>query len=276
MIVFQNGNWKKAEETKLSPFDHGFLYADAVYETLLVYNQKVFFVEEHWNRLQNSLNAMQMSLPSEYSLEYFADLCHTLVQKNELKNARLRITISRGENHFDFTSCHNPTIFASLSPLPHYPAEIFSEGVFAISKNAIRISPSIKHTNFLSGILLRQKMHNANAFEAIYKTSEGFLREGSISNIFAISNEAKEMWISPREEVLPGTMQAFLEKIFEQHGYTVIEKNFTEEDLLTHAAGLFISNSLMGIVPIKTLNESQLTIIPLFFKNIYELLDSKI
>lgn len=276
MIVFHNGEWKNAENVHISPFDHGFLYGDAVYETLLVYRGSVFFIAEHFNRLVESVQALQINLPDEYTFDFFQNICKTLVQKNTLQNARLRITVSRGENHFDFSSSPNPTIIASLSPLSEYSKELFEKGVSVISVSANRIFPNIKHTNFLSGIFLRQQLATEKAFEAIYQTPEGFLREGSISNIFAVLENEKTVWIAPRTQVLAGTMQGFIETLFEKNGYAIAEKNFSEHDICSHNASLFLSNSLMGVMPVASLNGIILHRIPLFFSNIYEVLDFKI
>lgn len=276
MIVFWNEYFEKEKTVRISPFDHGFLYGDSVYETLLVYGGKVFFVQEHFKRLLSSLSFLQISLPDYFTLEYCTKMCTELIAKNTLQNARLRITVSRGENHFDFTSSQNPTIVASLSPLPVFSEKMYTEGVSTILYHGNRIFPEIKHTNFLSGIKARQLISEKQVFEAIYISEEGYIREGSISNIFAVFQNEKKIWISPRKEVLPGTMQAFIENILNNKGYTAEEKNYTLEEAQNKKASLFLSNSLMGIMPIQKVGDLAFPVFSLFSSSVYELLDTKI
>lgn len=275
-IVFNNHQWLESKDVQISPFDHGFLYADAVYETLLVYNKKVYFIEEHWNRLCHSLQFLGMHLPEEYTLQYFTEMCFALVEKNTYANARLRITVSRGENGFDFMSCKNPTVIAHLSSLSQYPEEYYQKGVSVVSQEGIRIFPTIKHINFLSGIVARRAMHTHNAFESLYLSEEGFLREGTISNVFAVDRLHKKIMITPREYVLPGTMQAFVESFLKKDGYMIEEKNYTKEDIIVQNWSLFLSNSLIGVMPISVLDGISLPVFLLFPTSIYEVLDNKI
>ena len=58
-IAYFNGKWLPLEKVKISPLDRGFLFSDGVYEVIPVYNNKPFFLENHIERLLNSLKKIR-------------------------------------------------------------------------------------------------------------------------------------------------------------------------------------------------------------------------
>jgi len=154
-IVFINNQFLPKSEAKISAFDHGFLYGDGVYETLLISHFTVQNFESHYKRIQNSCEILGIAFPIYCdSSEKIQKILENLIEKNqkflENKNSefsgrgRVRITISRGENNFDFSSCHQATVLISLSPLPPYPEKIMREGVSIKTIRLERSYPEIK------------------------------------------------------------------------------------------------------------------------------------
>lgn len=251
--VFLNGEIIEKKDAKISPFDHGFLYGDAVYETLLLENKKVYFFEDHWFRMKKSLTSLGIILPKYCATkEKMQDIMREVIEKNNVPRARVRITVSRGENNFDFSSSPYPTILISLSSFPKYPEKIFSQGIAISTFTQSRPTPEIKSTNFIASILGRRTLLGTKNFEAVFLSPQGFIREGTVSNIWGI--RGKILYIAPRKSVLPGTLQASIEKIFLEKGYKIQEKNFSVEKIFSDFDELFLSNSLVGVVPIREID----------------------
>jgi D-alanine transaminase len=262
-IVFLNGSFCPASEAKISAFDHGFLYGDGVYETLLVLQGKIRDFSAHFLRLQNSSNSLGITFPDYANTpEKITTLCEKLLQKNNTQRGRMRITLSRGENHFDFSSCKNPTFFITLSPLPTYPQEFFSAGIAIKTLPFERSYPEVKSINFLASLMGRRSIQQTGEYEGVFITKEGFFREGTVSNIVVVqqTSEKSLFWKAPEKTVLSGTMQSHLEKMLQKNGFIIEEKNFSLRDIKNLQKNsdttfeVYITNSLFGVLPVASID----------------------
>ena len=262
-IIFLNGIFCPKSEAKISAFDHGFLYGDGVYETLLISHNTVRDFSSHYKRLQNSCRLLGIEFPEYFdSEEKIQKILENLIRENILrgeledkKNGRLRITLSRGENNFDFSSCPNATVLISCSSLPPYPEKIMKEGVALKTLHLERSYPEIKSINFLASLLGRREISGTAYYEGIFVTEEGFLREGTVSNIIAIDRVQKKFYLAPEKTVLAGTMQAEISEILEKLGFRKIYRNFCFTDIQHEKLELCITNSLFGVIPVRAVNE---------------------
>ena len=64
-VVYLNGSFLPEEEALISPFDRGFLFADAVYEVTSVIEGRLIDFDGHWERLQRSLGMLKMGVPMD-------------------------------------------------------------------------------------------------------------------------------------------------------------------------------------------------------------------
>ena len=62
-IVYVNGSFTSEADAKISVFDHVVLYGDGVYDTLVGWNQKLFRLDEHLDRLYESAHAVKIEIP---------------------------------------------------------------------------------------------------------------------------------------------------------------------------------------------------------------------
>lgn len=262
-IVFLNGEFSAAADAKISVFDHGFLYGDGVYETLLVLHEKIIDFSSHFSRLKKSADTLGITFPAyANTMEKILEICKKLLQKNNIARARMRITLSRGENHFDFSSSKYPTLFISLSSLPIYSEEFFSGGIAIKTLLFERSYPEVKSINFLASLMGRRSLAQTGEYEGVFITKEGFFREGTVSNIVVVREDEtiKEMWKAPEKTVLLGTMQSHLENVLKQKGFRVQEKNFSLPDIKnlqknsSARVEVYITNSLFGVLPVGTID----------------------
>ena len=61
--VYLNGEFLALNEARVSPLDRGFLYGDGVYEIIPVYSRSPFRLDEHLQRLQNTLAGIELANP---------------------------------------------------------------------------------------------------------------------------------------------------------------------------------------------------------------------
>ena len=94
-LIWLNDELVKESEAKISVYDHGFLYGDGLFETLHVYEGKVFALADHLDRLFSSLAVLQIAVP--WSKDDLALIINKTVASNQITGlGSVRLTISRG------------------------------------------------------------------------------------------------------------------------------------------------------------------------------------
>ena len=95
MKIFINGSLVSQDEARVSVLDRGFLYGDGVFETLRSYSGKIFHPDEHVIRLFKSADSIYLRHP--FTEDYIKDALYQTLRGNNLKDAYLRLTITRGQ-----------------------------------------------------------------------------------------------------------------------------------------------------------------------------------
>ncbi len=190
--IYLNDRFVPHEEAVVSVFDHGFLYGDGVFETLRASRGRILMLAEHLARLERSASRLHLKLP--ISLEQFADLIQASVDRNQLQEAYIRVTVSRGtgEIGLDPALCKTPTLVIIAKPFVPYPESLYSNGIAVAVVRTRRnlaqaLPPEVKSLNFLNNILAKIDALAAGADEAIMLNYRGELTEGSTSNIFVVN-----------------------------------------------------------------------------------------
>ena len=107
-FVFLNGEYVPCEQAHVHIYDHGFLYGDGAFEGIRAYDGRAFKLDQHIDRLYNSLKALWIEL--SYGREQFAANIVELLKKQPaprrhghcLRGAALRRGAGAGsEEHID-------------------------------------------------------------------------------------------------------------------------------------------------------------------------------
>ncbi len=253
MLVYLNGAFVPKEEAKVSVFDHGFMYGDGVYETLRAYDGMLFHLDGHLDRLQRSSAAIALDLP--LPLDKIGAALQEAVRANRLRDAYVRIQVSRGpgEIGLDPALCPAPTMVIVAKQFHPYPEKHFTEGVeVAIVKtrrnHPLALDPSIKGTNFLNNILAKIEGIRAKAYEAIMLNWEGYVAEGTISNIFFVKDD---VLVTPNLEtgILKGVTRSLVLDLARGEGIKTREALIPPAELST-ADECFITNTTVEIMPV--------------------------
>ena len=93
VFVWVDGTLSEESVARISPFDHGLLTGDGVFETLRVYGGQPFAWTRHLERLSRSAAGMGLHLPGG---EVLREAVAAVLEANRLSEARLRITITGG------------------------------------------------------------------------------------------------------------------------------------------------------------------------------------
>ena len=94
MKIYIDGEYYDKNDAKVSVFDHGVLYGDGIFEGIRAYNGRVFRLEDHLQRLQDSANSILLKLP--LSIKEIERAIVETVRLNGLKDAYIRLVVTRG------------------------------------------------------------------------------------------------------------------------------------------------------------------------------------
>jgi branched-chain amino acid aminotransferase len=263
-IVYLNGNLVPRSKARVSPFDHGFLYGYGLFETMRAYDGCIFRLDRHLARLRRSAeilglahNVISSRSPeasegaARQSLE---TACLQTLKANKLKDARLRLTITAGQGDMtpDPGTCSGLTVLVVAKNLVPLPPQKYELGFKALLSSLRRNSQSplsrLKSTCYLDNILARMKAKAAGCDEAILLNEQGYLAEGSTTNIFLVSKGAL---ITPSLEsgVLAGITREAVLEIARALNIETEEREVELKDLI-EADEAFLTNSVLEIMPL--------------------------
>ena len=243
-----------SSETILSNSNRGFLYGDAVFETVKIVNSKILFLEDHYFRLMSAMRIVRMEIPMNFTMEYFEEQILILVNTlNYSQSARARITVFRedGGNYLPETNTVSYLISASKLQSEHYSIvnnqyEVDLYKDYYVAKHLLS---SIKTTNKIINV-----------------TASIFAKENGLDNCLLI-NENKNIiealqgnlfMLVDNKLITPPISEGCLNGIMRKQIISIVKKMpkmvVAEEPIspfeLQKASELFITNVIKGIQPI--------------------------
>lgn len=252
MFVYINGKFFPKMKAQISVFDHGYLYGDGIFETLRSYNGYVFKCDEHIERLFQSARSIDLEIGKEPS--FLKSAIYKTLKKNKLKDAYIRLSVSRGKGEIglDPKLCKKPTIVIIAKKFQKYPQEFYEKGVsivtVSIRKTISGVSPQIKSTNFLRGVLAKILSKSGNYFEAVLLNLSGYITEGTVSNIFIVKNNCL---LTPAMScgILGGITRETILEIAKEIQISTREELLTLHDIYC-ADEVFLTNTSVEIMPV--------------------------
>ena len=257
--VYINGLFTPLRNAKISILDRGFCYGDGLFETLRASNGQIFYIEQHIDRLFDSLQQVLIELPMT-RLELTKAVKETLA-RNKYKNAIIRLMVTRGdtESNIQIDSKIHPTLVINIRPFIPLPKLAYKKGVrvmlFQERANLVNgISLRLKSCNYLSNILIKELSNKKNYTEGVVVDPDFGVTEGTTSNIFIVEQgQIKTPPLSPY--VLAGITRQIVLEIARDHKIPLTEEKITADELI-YADEVFITNSCIEIVPVTQVNSN--------------------
>lgn len=251
-MIYLNGSFIPIEDARISVLDRGFIFGDGVYEVVPVYSRRPFRLTEHLQRLHDSLEGIRLRNP--HSDVEWRGLLERIIASNESDDQYLYLHITRGVAPRDhaFPEDAMPTVFIMSTPLLVSPKELLASGVSAITANDNRwLRCDIKATSLLPNVLLRQMAVDAGAVETLL-LRDGFLTEGSASNIFVVKDK---MLLAPPKSylMLPGITYDVVLELAVANDIPHEVREISEYEIRT-AQELLLTSSTKEIMPITRLD----------------------
>ena len=254
--VYVNGEYLPESEAKVSIFDRGFLFADAIYEVTTVVGGKLIDFEPHMNRLRRSLNELDMQSPADDAA--LLAMHEKLVELNQIDQGLVYMQVSRGvaDRDFMFPSDDTPpTLIAFTQQKQVLDIAPLRDGIKVITAEDRRWGRrDIKTVQLLYPSMVKMQAHAKGAQDA-WMVEDGYVTEGTSNNAFIITAEGTIVTRQLGEEILHGTVRKALLACAESMQMTVEERPFTVEEALA-ATEAFVSSSGYFAVPVVSIDGS--------------------
>lgn len=251
--VYLNGDYLPLADAKISVMDRGFLFGDGVYEVIPAYSGQLFRLEDHLERLDNSLRAIRLQNP--HSHDQWRNLLTPLLKKGLDQSVYLQITRGTApKRDHAFPANVTPTVFAMVSGItPHSDPD---NGVKALSMEDSRWKLcDTKAITLLANVLLRQEAVDNGCAEAIL-FKENYLTEGAASNVFAVIDGI--LMTPPKSPaILPGITRDVILEIARKSNIPCSEQAISKADI-KKASELWITSSTREIIPVVELDSEKI------------------
>ena len=251
MTIFLNGQFVSESQAVIPVNDRGFMYGDGLFETVRVVNGRPFRLAQHLERLARGADFLKIKPP--FTPKELEDFAEQLVGKNQMSEAILRLTLTRGPGERGYTpkAEGRPTTVMTLHPavLSGQPAQW---SLITSSFRVLAADPlsSFKTLNRLTHVMARAEAVEKDADEALLINTNGEVAETASGNIFWIYNE-KICTTPTGRGVLPGITRAVVLEICQTLGLPT-NKRVIKPETLRNSEGIFITQSASGIVPVTT------------------------
>ncbi|MEN8127174.1 MAG: aminotransferase class IV [Planctomycetota bacterium] len=246
--VFLNGEIIKAAAADVAITDSSYLYGIGLFETMRAVDGTVFRLADHLARLNAS--AEQLAIANSYSDEQITQAVDEVLTANRLSDARMRLQVSNGAVKSDGTTTTN--LLVTATEFTPYPAEYYEKGVRValtdFRQNSADPFCGHKTTCYGPRLTALKQAHEKLATEALWFTTENFLAEGSISNVFLVKDG--QLYTPPvQTPVLPGIARKTVIEIAEAENIPCHEQPLQVGDLLG-ADEVFLTNVIMEVLPV--------------------------
>ena len=245
--VWINGTLYHRNEAKVSVFDSVVQGGDSVWEGIRVYDNRIFCLEKHLQRLMESAKSMDFkNIPTKE--EITEAIFSTLKENNMRDETHIRLTLTRGEK---ITSGMNPQLNQSgctLIILAEWKPSIFyGKNLKLITSNIRRNSPlcldsKIHHNNLINNILAKIESNHAGADDALMLDLDGFVSETNATNVFMIKN--REVFTPFPKACLPGITRETVINICRNNSIPLQEKDISVTEM--YNADVVFTTGTMG------------------------------
>lgn len=264
-----DGTLVEEAEARISVRDTGLLHGAGAFTTMRAYGGKAFRVDGHLARLRKTCQSL--FIPLQHSDEVLGNAVAEVMRANELSDARMRLTVTRGPISQD--PLHGmrmePSVFITAVGLDPYAAEYYKNGMTVLAYDLQKLNPydmqaGHKTLDYFSRFTALRDANRRGAGEALWFNVHNYLQSGSISNVFVV--KGKQLVTPPtqaeldddaiaqqtpysRSNVLPGITRGVVLELARSAGIPVTIRALTVDDLLS-ADECFLTNSIMEIMPV--------------------------
>lgn len=241
MYAIVNNELLPAEKATLRVHDLSIQRGYGIFDFFKTLHNKPVFLEDHLDRFYQSAAILQ--LPVRYTREELTDLFMQLMEKNNLPDSGIRITLTGGYSTDGYTLA-TPNLIITQQPLPANQG-LHATGIHLATYAHQRQLPAAKSIDYLMAVWLQSFVKQQQAQDVLYHQND-IITECPRSNIFMVT--ADDRIITPGHNVLKGVIRRQVLALAENH-FPTEEKNITLQELY-QAKEAFITSTTKNILPV--------------------------
>lgn len=255
--IWMNGKIVPVAEARISIFDHCILYGDGVFEGIRSYGGKVFRLDAHLKRLEDSARAIRLPLP--VTREEMANAVYDAMKANKTVDGYIRLVVTRGVGTLGLSPNRGacPTVFIIADQIALYPEELYDQGMPVISSSVIRnhpnaVSSRIKSCNYINNILAKIEAADAGVYEAIMYNHLGHVAECTGDNLFLVRGGVVQ---TPpiTADILEGVTRDAVIELVARRKMPFREMELTRHDLYV-ADECFLTGTAAEVIPVNQID----------------------
>jgi len=241
-------------QTGLVPvWDRGIGYGDGLFETVLISRGRPCQWSRHLARLALGCGRLGIPVPSARCLEGEA---RPLIEGLDAGVLKVLITRGTGGRGYRPPAQPQPRRALLVYPLPVWPPDCYTRGLsvrYCLTRaSENRSLAGIKHLNRLDNVLARAEWTDPDIAEGLMLRDDGQVVGGTMSNLFLWTGTTLDTPLLDRAGIA-GTVRAMTLELAAGLGIACRERDLRPADL--HAArGLFLTNALIGVWPVRRLD----------------------
>ena len=242
-FVFFDNKIIPAPEASLPAVSAAALYGKGIFTTVAIYDKNPLLWEKHWRRLNENARKIGVDL-SQFSEEKVKNSLADLIEKNEITNARARLTFfdERAGGVWQFEADRKTSLLVTTADFREIETE-FRLNVSPFRINSASPLAGIKSCNYLENLLVLETAQSHNFAEAVRINERGEIVSACMANIFWVKGE-KLFTPSLKTGCLAGTTREFILENRECFETQAKLKDLREAD------AVFLTSAGLGIVPV--------------------------
>lgn len=263
MDIWQNDTWQDGTLHPLATLS--FQYGFGFFETIFIQAGQPAGLNNHLTRLLGSIGHFDPTSHGQLTLEKLRTAVSPALSKIPAENAVLKIIAHYAADGWKTTFLKRPYL---------YTANDYAQG-FSLCQSTVLRNPTsllVKHKslNYLENYLARQQAQQAGYNDAFFLNPAGNITECSTANLFLIA-QGKLITAPASEGLLPGIMRAKLLSLAAKLGLVAEERPLSKQ-LLQQAETVFITNALLGAMPVARIENTPYSFDRPFFQKLNTLL----
>ena len=240
-------NGKRSQELELS--DRGFNFGDGHFTTIKVIAGEPLLLPLHIARLKHACGILAINFEHWDELEATIEYQASIKQQGILKAT---ITRGSGGSGYGTVGCSAANWYLQFRPIPSHYQEWREAGVeLTICAYQQTVTPhfaGLKTLNRLDQVMIKQELDKRNANDGLVCSTDGFVIETSMANLFWVKNNVVYTPSIHRSGV-DGVMRTHIIELLKSINIRVKEADYSITEIYS-AQEVFISNAVMELVPI--------------------------
>ena len=258
-ILYLNGQFVKVTDAKIDLYSQSLHYGYAVFEGIRSYKNvngetKIFKEQEHFDRLKNSAEAMNM--PYNWTSEELIAAAYEVLKKNNLQDAYVRPLVFAPANMGFVKNEVSNIVIEVWEMLPFFGEKLLKVMTSSFQRpnpKAFKITAKASG-HYVNSILASQEAKSKGYDEALLTDMNGYVAEGTGANVF-YEKEGKLFTPSPGH-ILPGITRATVIEICEELEISLEEKLITVDEL-KDADAVFFCGTAAEVIGWESLDDEK-------------------